>query len=159
MDWRNDRIGSARRGENPTVLGELNSGFAVIGDPQFLPGYSLLLSKNSKVTALSELPRRERLDFLADVDLLATAVERACRSVDPGFRRVNIEVLGNMDDYVHAHIFPRYQWEPDDLPYRPVWHYDPANWSDPTTALSSAHDALRQCITDEITDLQAAEEA
>ena len=38
-DWRTDRIGSAQRGENPTVLRHLDAGFAVIGDTQFLPGY------------------------------------------------------------------------------------------------------------------------
>jgi hypothetical protein len=37
-DWRADRIGSALRGENPTVLRRLEAGFAVIGDTQFLPG-------------------------------------------------------------------------------------------------------------------------
>jgi hypothetical protein len=31
-DWRTDRIGSAQRGENPTVLRRLDAGFAVIGD-------------------------------------------------------------------------------------------------------------------------------
>lgn len=36
-DWREDRIGSALRGENPTVLRRLEAGFAVIGDTQFLP--------------------------------------------------------------------------------------------------------------------------
>ncbi|KJY33773.1 hypothetical protein VR46_33360, partial [Streptomyces sp. NRRL S-444] len=43
-DWRNDRIGSAHRGENPTVLRRLDQGFAVIGDRQFLPGYAVLLT-------------------------------------------------------------------------------------------------------------------
>ena len=38
-DWRMDRIGSAQRAENPTVLRHLDAGFAVIGDTQFLPGY------------------------------------------------------------------------------------------------------------------------
>ncbi|WP_448232066.1 hypothetical protein [Microbacterium lacticum] len=37
MDWRDDRIGAAARGENPTVLAELEGGYAVIGDVQFLP--------------------------------------------------------------------------------------------------------------------------
>jgi hypothetical protein len=31
-DWRDDRVGAARRGENPTVLARLRTGFAVIGD-------------------------------------------------------------------------------------------------------------------------------
>jgi hypothetical protein len=43
-DWRRDRIGSALRGENPMVLAKMKSGFAVIGDTQFLPGYCLLLA-------------------------------------------------------------------------------------------------------------------
>ena len=43
-DWKQDRIGSAERGENPTVLARMRSGFAVMGDSQFLPGYCLLLA-------------------------------------------------------------------------------------------------------------------
>lgn len=150
MDWRSDRIGSAQRGENPTVLGELDSGYAVIGDPQFLPGYCLLLNKDSTATALSELKRADRIQFLSDMDLLPMAVERACRAEDGAFRRVNLEVLGNKDSYVHAHIFPRYEWEADDMRIRPVWHYPPQRWSDSETLLSSAHDVLRQRISDEI---------
>ena len=42
-NWRVDRISSARRGENPLVMARMPSGFAVIGDTQHLPGYSLLL--------------------------------------------------------------------------------------------------------------------
>ena len=57
MDWRDDRIGSAARGENPTVLAELPSGYAVIGDVQFLPGYCVLLGKDPHATALAEMPR------------------------------------------------------------------------------------------------------
>ncbi|WP_223622477.1 HIT family protein [Microbacterium sp. EST19A] len=146
MDWREDRIGAAARGENPTVLASLDSGYAVIGDVQFLPGYSVLLSRDPSATALSELPRDERLAFLADVDLLGTAVEDACRSLDRGFRRMNIEILGNTDAYIHAHLWPRYDWEPADLVGKPVWLYDPSNWADPATALSSVHDDLRAAI-------------
>jgi diadenosine tetraphosphate (Ap4A) HIT family hydrolase len=110
MDWREDRIGSAARGQNPTVLKELRSGYAVIGDVQFLPGYCVLLGKDPAATALAEMPRPERVRFLTDVDLLATAVETACRANDPAFRRVNIDILGNADAFVHAHIWPRYEW-------------------------------------------------
>lgn len=153
MDWRDDRIGSASRGENPTVLAELRSGYAVIGDVQFLPGYCVLLGKNPTATALADLPRTERVQFLADADLLATAVERACRDADPAFRRVNIEILGNADAFVHAHIWPRYEWEPPELRWRPVWLYDLANWRDRASQLGPAQDALRAAITDELRSL------
>jgi len=68
-DWRKDRIGSAFRGGNPTVLRRLEAGLAVIGDVQFLPGHSVLLVDDPAVQRLSELPKSKRLAFLSD-DLL-----------------------------------------------------------------------------------------
>lgn len=153
MDWRADRIGSARRGENPTVLAELDAGWAVIGDVQFLPGYCVLLGRDASATALAEMPRIDRVRFLADADLLATAVERACRDLVPGFRRVNTEVLGNADPVIHAHIWPRYAWEPEELVARPVWLHAPERWSDPATALGPGQDGLRARIRDELRHL------
>ncbi|GAA3545003.1 hypothetical protein GCM10022295_28680 [Streptomyces osmaniensis] len=105
--WRTDRIGAALRGENPTVLRRLEAGFAVIGDVQFLPGYSVLLVDEPGVRRLSDLPRGKRLSFLSDMDRLGEAVERACLRLDPGFRRVNLEILGNTDPFLHAHVWPR----------------------------------------------------
>ena len=150
MDWRDDRIGAARRGENPTVLAELEGGYAVIGDVQFLPGYCVLLGKDPAATSLAEMPRAERVRFLADADLLATAVERVCRAADPRFRRMNIEILGNTDAIVHAHLWPRYDWEPPELVTRPVWLYPPDRWQDPSTALGDGHADLRARLTAEL---------
>lgn len=150
MDWREDRIGAAYRGQNPTVLAELDGGFAVIGDVQFLPGYCVLLGKDPSVTALADMPRADRVQFLADADLLATAVERACRAIDPGFRRVNLDVLGNADAFVHAHIWPRYDWEPPSLVTRPVWLYESERWRDPRTKLGTENAELRARITSEL---------
>ena len=90
-------------------------------------------------------------------DLLATAVERACREADPRFRRVNIDILGNADAFVHAHIWPRYEWESPELVQRPVWLYDPASWGDPSTALSDRHNALRTSITTHLISLRDAD--
>ncbi|MEU9864504.1 diadenosine tetraphosphate hydrolase [Streptomyces sp. NPDC047971] len=155
-DWRADRIGSAVRGENPAVMRRLDAGFAVIGDVQFLPGYSVLLVDEPGVQRLSELPRRKRLDFLSDMDLLGEAVERACRKRDDGFRRVNLEILGNTDAFLHAHVWPRYAWEPDDVVRMPVWLHPRDRWSDERFALGPAHDALRAAIGAELDLLRAA---
>lgn len=157
MDWRDDRIGSAARGENPTVLAELPSGYAVIGDVQFLPGYCVLLGKDPHAKALAEMPRKDRVQFLADADLLATAVEQACREADPTFRRVNIDILGNADAFVHAHIWPRYEWEPPELVWRPVWLYDLTSWKNPATALSDQHNDLRAAIASNLRSLADAD--
>ncbi|MFR0359470.1 HIT family protein [Streptomyces sediminimaris] len=154
-DWWTDRIGAALRGENPTVLRRLESGFAVIGDVQFLPGYSVLLTDQPAVQRLSDLPRARRLGFLSDMDQLAEAVERACRRLDPDFRRVNLEILGNTDPFLHAHVWPRFEWEPADLVGRPVWLYPPERWRDERFMLGPQHDVLRDAIGGELDGLRS----
>jgi diadenosine tetraphosphate (Ap4A) HIT family hydrolase len=79
-DWKKDRIGSALRGENPTVLARMKSGFAVIGDPQFLPGYCLLIAY-PKVNSLNDLSLEQRKDFLLDMSLLGDAISDVCSPI------------------------------------------------------------------------------
>lgn len=152
-DWRTDRIGAARRGDNPTVLARLPGGFAVIGDVQWLPGYCVLLTDDPSVHRLSDLAKQDRLAFLESMARLGEAVERACSEADPEFRRVNLEILGNTDPYLHAHVWPRYGWEPADIIGRPVWLYPADKWNDPSTQLGGAHDALRASITQHLQDV------
>ena len=153
--WKTDRVGAAIAGENPTVMAKLPGGFAVIGDVQWLPGYSVLITDTLGVDRLSDLPRAERLAFLGSVDVLAEAVETACTRLDPGFLRVNIEILGNTDPFLHAHIWPRYQWEVLEMRAKPVWLYPGANWSDPSMALNESHDIHRSAIAAQIRQLAA----
>jgi diadenosine tetraphosphate (Ap4A) HIT family hydrolase len=150
-DWRSDRIGSAIRGENPTVLARMPAGFAVIGDVQWLPGYCVLLSDDPAATRLSDLSRGQRSAYLESMATLAEAVEIACAQADPAFRRVNVEILGNADDFLHTHVWPRYSWEPADLVWRPVWLYPLDSWRDPATTLGPQHDSLRAAITAHLT--------
>ncbi|WP_198680383.1 hypothetical protein [Lentzea terrae] len=155
MDWKRDRIGSSLRDENPTVLRRLSAGFANIGDVQWLPGYCVLLVDTPDVQRLTDLPRHRRAEFLADMDLLGEAVELVCARRDAGFRRVNLEILGNTDPYLHAHVWPRYDWEPPEIVGRPVWLYPVERWSDPATALGPDHDDLRAELTAEIDRLRS----
>ncbi|WP_172387057.1 diadenosine tetraphosphate hydrolase [Streptomyces sp. MNP-20] len=154
-DWRMDRIRSALRGENPTVVRRLRAGFAAIGDVQFLPGYSVLLADDPQVQRLSDLPKAKRLTFLSDMDVLGEAVERACQRLDPAFRRVNLEILGNTDGFLHAHVWPRFEWEPTDLVRMPVWLYTRDHWEDERHALSTRHDVVRRTIGEELDLLTA----
>ncbi|MET9586130.1 diadenosine tetraphosphate hydrolase [Streptomyces sp. NPDC006539] len=155
-DWRMDRIATALRGENPTVLRRLTAGFAVIGDVQFLPGYSVLLVDEPDVQRLSDLPRSKRLSFLSDMDQLGEAVERVCRRLDPAFRRVNLEILGNTDSFLHAHVWPRFEWEPADVAGKPVWLYPRERWSDEQFSIGPQHDVLREAIGSELDQLRSA---
>lgn len=155
MDWREDRIGAALRGENPTVMARLPRSFAVIGDVQFLPGYSVLLVDDPEVDRLTDLPLADRRAFLDSLDLLAEAVSVACAGLDPAFRRVNIEILGNTDAYLHAHVFPRFDWEEPARVTKPVWLYGERMWRNPHVRLGPDHDIVRSAITRAIEQLRS----
>lgn len=116
-DWKSDRIGSALQGENPTVLARMKSGFAVIGDSQFLPGYCVLLGY-PKAESLNELPLERRSQFLLDMTLIGDAITKVLRPL-----RINYAIMMNLDHYLHAHIEARYDWEPEDMKCRPSWFY------------------------------------
>jgi hypothetical protein len=63
---------------------------------------------------------------------------------------VNLEILGNTDTYLHAHVWPRFEWEHPDRVGHPVWLYPLENWGDPASALGPGHDALRAAIGREL---------
>lgn len=152
-DWRNDRIGSAVSKANPTVMARLPMSFAAMGDVQWLPGYCVLLVDRQQVGGLNDLDPGERAQFLASMAALGQAVETACRATDPGFRRLNFDILGNTDEFLHAHVWPRYAWEPADRLTKPVWLYPPEFWALRSLRLGAHHDDLRAAITAELLQL------
>lgn len=136
------------------VMARMRSGFAVIGDTQHLPGYSLLLCEDASVDHLTDLDRRHRGEFLYDLGLIGEAVQRACRQ---RLRRVNYEVLGNSMKWLHGHVHARYDWEPIDRAGQPVWCYPQEERFDAGVAYSEiAHGALRAAITRELTEIMKA---
>ncbi|SHL15137.1 Diadenosine tetraphosphate (Ap4A) hydrolase [Anaerocolumna jejuensis DSM 15929] len=122
-DWKKDRIGSALKGENPTVIAKMKSGFAVIADPQFLPGYCILLAY-PKVFSLNDLNIEQRKAFLLDMSLIGDAITDVCKPI-----RINYDILGNSDQFLHAHVYPRYEWE-EERRKHPMWLYPEKYWSD-----------------------------
>lgn len=149
-DWKRDRVGSARRGDNPTVIRGLPSGFVVIGDTQFLPGYCVLLA-DPEVEHLTDMPHADRQRFLLDMSLVGEAIERTC--ADDGLLRVNYEVLGNSLPVVHAHVFPRYAWEDEERVRGPVWLYPNEDLYGAEHELDERHDELRAALGDALDDL------
>ena len=117
-DWKNDRIGAARRGENPTVICRMPSGWAVLCDWQYLPGYVILLA-DPVVASLNDLDATARPQFLDDMAVIGDALLEVTDTI-----RVNYQILGNLLPILHAHVCPRYAWEADDKRVGPTALYD-----------------------------------
>ena len=115
----NDWVEAARAGTNPRVVARVPSGWVVAGERQNLPGYCLLLP-DPVVRDLNELDGEARRLFLLDMAKVGDAVMQAFQPL-----RLNYEILGNSEPALHAHIFPRYAWEPRVLRTKPVWFYYP----------------------------------
>lgn len=113
-----ERVAQAHAGTNPTVVTRLPSGWVVIGDVQFLPGYCLLLA-DPVVPSLNDLCAAARVQFLQDMARVGDALLKVT-----GCYRVNYEILGNSEPELHAHIFPRYLTEPEERRRMPAWFYD-----------------------------------
>lgn len=111
------QVEAAARGENPQVVARTSAGWVVLGDTQHLRGYVLLLP-DPVVPSLNDLRGWDRARFLVEMSALGDAlleVTDACR--------INYSILGNAEPALHAHVFPRYATEPDELRVKPVWMY------------------------------------
>lgn len=115
------RVEEAQQGKNPFVICRVPSGWAVLGDTQILPGYSILLS-DPVVADLNALSMEERGIFLRDMSVIGDALLEVT-----GATLINYEILGNADRALHAHIIPRYSHEPDETRRKPIWLSDWTN--------------------------------
>lgn len=102
-----------------------------MGESQRLPGSCMLLP-DPVVPSLNDLPPERRAAYLADMALLGDAVTDVCRPPfsDP-LRRLNYEILGNLEPALHAHVIPRFESEPEALRTKAVWLYPPELWNAP----------------------------
>src|SRR3990172_6979018 len=114
-----ERVEQARAGVNPYVICRVKSGWVILGDYQFLRGYSLLLP-HPVVANLNALSEDARSQFLVDM----AAVGDALLHVTDAYR-INYCILGNLDPALHAHVPPRYMSEPEDKRKGPIWRYGP----------------------------------
>ncbi|MCL2812330.1 MAG: hypothetical protein FWD25_10665 [Clostridia bacterium] len=126
--WKLDRIGSCVRNENPTLIAKLRSGFVVMGDYQFLPGYCVLLAY-PQADSLNGLSVAERRQYLLDTTLIGDAIIQACSPL-----RINYQTMMNADAFLHTHIEARYAWEPDEYRRGPSWRYPIEKRCDPQCA-------------------------
>jgi diadenosine tetraphosphate (Ap4A) HIT family hydrolase len=113
-------VASARAGANPAVIARVRSGWALVGEQQVVAGYCLLVP-DPVVANLNALQGPARSEFLEDMAGLGDVLLEVT-----GAARINYEILGNVEQALHAHLFPRSDSEPEATRRSPVWLHD---WS------------------------------
>lgn len=112
------RVALLRAGQDPTFIARLATGWAVLGEQQFLRGYSLLLP-DPVVDTLNELALSPRSALLAQASLLGDALLEVT-----GALRINYAIFGNQEPALHVHVVPRYADEAPSLRTAHPWSYD-----------------------------------
>ena len=112
------RVAALRAGTDPTSVARLASGWLVLGDPQVIPGYCLLLP-DPVVPDLNALAPGPRAAFLADMATAGDALKDVMAAI-----RINYAIFGNLEPALHAHLFPRRGDEPAALATVQPWAWD-----------------------------------
>ncbi len=118
-----ERVKNFNKDSNPTFLTQMKSGMVFLGNTQFLPGYCVLAA-DPQVESLNDLDAGRRADFLLDMARLGDAIMAVCHP-----SRINYGILGNSAPVLHAHLFPRYDWEKEERKTRNVWTYPEEYWT------------------------------
>lgn len=141
------QVAAARAGKEPRVAARLFSGWVVLGERQFVRGYTLLLP-DPVVGSLNALATQERAQFLSDMARLGDALLKVT-----GAARINYAILGNVEPALHAHVIPRYADEPDALRTAHPWTY---NWQAAPAFDRAVHGLLADSLRAELTRMGVA---
>lgn len=94
-------IEQIKRGENPWLVKEFETGYLILGWNQHFYGYCLFICKQH-VVELFDLDIDYRTKYMQEMVVAAEAVKKAFNA-----DKINYECLGNGDAHLHWHIFPR----------------------------------------------------
>jgi diadenosine tetraphosphate (Ap4A) HIT family hydrolase len=136
-------VDACREGTHPSCVGQVKSGWVIMGQIQVIPGYCLLLP-DPVVPHLNALQGTDRCQFLDDMADLGEVVLQVTKAT-----RINYEMLGNLEPALHAHVFPRFDSEPEGLKTKPIWMYD---WDSADTFSMDQHGELFQKIQQTLFD-------
>jgi diadenosine tetraphosphate (Ap4A) HIT family hydrolase len=143
------KLVDACRAGDPRVIARMTSGWAVMGSPQMLRGYCLLVP-DPVVPHLNALEAEARNRFMCDLGQLGDAVLQATHAI-----RVNYAIFGNLEPALHAHLHPRYADEGEPMRTANPWGYD---WSKSPAYSPAEHDALRTQIAARLRALTEAQD-
>jgi diadenosine tetraphosphate (Ap4A) HIT family hydrolase len=119
---------------DPGFICRMRSGSVYLSQMQFLRGYCIL-SAEPVVTSINDMLPDARSIFLVDMVRIGDAI----MEVTDAFR-INYAIMGNSHPVLHAHIVPRYLWEPEKLRKGLPWDHPD------TYAETTRYDAKRDQI-------------
>jgi diadenosine tetraphosphate (Ap4A) HIT family hydrolase len=134
-------VDRCRVAEYPGAVVKLHSGWVVMGEPQVLTGYCLLLP-DPVVPHLNALPPVLRSQFLGDMAVVGDALLAVTAA-----QRINYAIFGNVEPALHAHIFPRQVSEPEATRKAQPWALD---WNGAPIYSEVLHGELKRRIAVEI---------
>lgn len=105
---------------DPSFICHLPSGSLYLSQMQFLRGYCILVAE-PEVSSINDLAPVARTIFLNDMVKVGDAILQ----VTDAFR-INYALMGNNEPILHAHIVPRYTWEPENLRKGLPWDHPDA---------------------------------
>jgi diadenosine tetraphosphate (Ap4A) HIT family hydrolase len=83
------------------------------------------------------------------MSLLGDAIINICKPI-----KINYEILINAADFLHAHVFPRYDWESEERKKMPVWLYSKEDrFSAENMFLEEKHSKIKTQIAEELEKL------
>lgn len=135
------QVEACRVGTFPRLITRMPSGWVILGDPQVVRGYCLLLP-DPVVPHLNAFAVEQRAAFLHDMTTLGDVLLELTHAA-----RINYEMLGNLEPALHAHLFPRYHEEADDRRTAPIWQHD---WDATPPFDPEADAALMQAIRERL---------
>lgn len=103
--------------EQDEYVCRMRSGYLVLADMQYLPGYAILIGE-PHARSLNDISPEQQALFMQDMAVVGDLLMRVT-----GAYRVNYAILGNTDPYLHAHIVPRYADEPAEYIRGLPWSY------------------------------------
>ncbi|MGC4028362.1 MAG: hypothetical protein QM696_05800 [Steroidobacteraceae bacterium] len=112
------RVAALQAGSDPTLIARLPSGWAVLGEQQFLRGYALLLP-DPVVGTFNDLDAAQRAQAMQDAARLGDALLAVTGAV-----RINYAIFGNLEPALHIHVVPRHADEAAQLRTAHPWSYD-----------------------------------
>lgn len=89
---------------------------------------------------------QEKVAFLHDMSIVGDVLLKICSC-----QRINYDILGNTKQFLHAHIFQRYQLEESGKILKPGGLYDSSYWTNAKYQYEvGKHRKLRKAITKQL---------